>query len=245
MFFCAVVLEKTRGIFLHSVKFGESSQIITVYTGISGRQKFIVNAVRKSKSQNKAGYLQPLFLFDIDFYKRESREIQRIRELKLNPPYVSIPFDVIKTTQAIFIAEVLYRVIQEEEPNHEFYRFLEDALMFFDVLEEGKSYFHIWLLIRLMPYLGIVPDTVGTNGWIDMRSGTMVAKEPSHASYMDPGTAMLFNQFLSLDIQEYGNLRISRSDRNKLLSKVLEFYSSHFPGLSNLKSAAILKEVFQ
>ncbi len=240
------MLEKTRGIILHTVKYGDNSLILTIYTEKFGRQSYMVNSARNSRSRNKAGLLQPLFIVDLEVYLKTNRDLQRIKEMKLTSPFLSIPFDVVKTTQAMLIAEVLYKVIVEEEHNPELFHFLESSLVFFDLMETGKTDFHIWFLSHLTEYLGILPDiSVMGKGWLDMRNGLLVASEPPHPYYMNPEVSSIFTQILNLSIRELPQLKISRIIRTQLLSKIIEYYYLHFGNLKNLKSSDVLKEIFQ
>ena len=109
------MLAATEGIVLHYIKYGESSVIATIYTKDFGRQTYIINAARSKKSQNKAGILQPLFLVDLVTYQKQTREMQRIKEIKNTPVYQNIPFQVAKSSQAIFLAEMLYKTLMAQE----------------------------------------------------------------------------------------------------------------------------------
>jgi len=190
--------------------------------------------------------MQPLFIVDLEVYLKTNRDLQRIKEIKLTSPFLSIPFDVVKTTQVLLIAEVLYKVIVEEEHNPGLFRFLESSLVFFDLMETGKADFHVWFLAHLTEYLGILPDISGTDkSWLDMRNGLLVASEPPHPYFMNPEVSSLFTHILDLSIRELPQLKISRSIRTQLLSKILEFYYLHFGNLKSLKSSDILKEIFQ
>ncbi len=219
---------------------------MTIYTEKFGRQSYIINSARSARSKNKAGLLQPLFIVDLEVYLKTHRDLQRIKEIKLSSPFLSIPFDVVKSTQVMLIAEVLYKVIVEEEHNPELFRFLESSLVFFDLLESGKADFHIWFLAHLTDYLGIIPDISENNkGWLDMRNGLLVACEPPHPYYMNPEVSSVFVHILDLNIRELPQLKISRAIRTLLLSKILEYYYLHFGTFKNFKSSDILKEVFQ
>lgn len=239
------MLEKTRGIILHTVKYGDSSLILTVYTEKFGRQAFMINAVRNSRSKIKAGILQPLFIVDLEVYEKKTREVQRIREVRVAHPYGSIPFDIIKTTQAIFLGEVLFRVLQEEESNPSLFHFMEGTLLFFDLMEKEKSLFYIWFLVHLTNYLGIVPDIQGVqDGWLDMQKGTLVPVEPLHSQFMDINITLKLKQLLLTSLQDLGKFNLSRDERQILVKKLLEYYHLHFNNLVTLRSLDVLKEVF-
>ena len=48
------MLATTEGIVLHTIKYGESSVIATIYTRDFGRQSYLVNAAHGKHSKNKA-----------------------------------------------------------------------------------------------------------------------------------------------------------------------------------------------
>ncbi len=236
----------TEGIVLHFIKYGESSVIATIFTRDFGRQSYIVNAARSRKSKNKASLLQPLFLVDLEAYQKKSNNIHRIKELKSNQLYQNIPFDITKSTQAIFLAEILYKTIHEEESYTELYDFVKNALLYFDLMEEGASNFHLYFLFRLTEYMGFMPDTkkVGFEGWFDLRKGKIVPFEPPHPLFAHKEATEYIIQLSQLKINELGQFRIARSMRDYLLSVLLDYYQLHFEDLGKMKSMKILKELF-
>ncbi len=240
------MLEKTRGVILHTVKYGDHSLIVTLYTVDYGRQTYFLNAVRGARSGNKAAIMQPLFILEVEVYLRKNREIQRIKECRLANPYVSIPFDIKKSTQLLFLTEILSRILQEEESNPGLYHFIEHSLLFFDLMEEGVSLFHIWFLVHLTEYLGIYPGVESRSmGWFDMKKGVTVSREPLHTAFMNPETTGFLKMFLLSDITQLNSLHMNISQRNILLEKILDYLHLHFENLGHLKSWPVLKAVFE
>ena len=236
----------TEGIVLHFIKYGETSVIATIFTRDFGRQTYIINALRSRKSKNKAGILQALFLVDIEAYQKKSRDIQRIKNIKSNQVYQNIPFDITKSTQAIFLAEVLYKTIHEQESNIELFDFIKHSLLYFDLMEEGWSNFHLFFLFRLTQYMGFMPDTtkIGSEGWFDMRKGAIVPFEPPHPMFANKEATEYIIQLSQLKINKLEQLKISRSMRDYLLKVLLDYYQLHFDSLGEIKSLNVLKEIF-
>ncbi len=241
------MLAAAEGIVLHFIKYGESSVIATIFTREFGRQNYMVNASRSRKSVNKAGLLQPLFLVDIVAYQKENRDIQRIKEMKINQVYQNIPFDITKSTQAIFLAEILYKTLHEQESYTELYDFVKNTLLYFDLMEEGWANFHLFFLFRLTEYLGFMPNTTkpGFEAWFDLRKGAMVPFEPSHPLYANKEATEYLIKLSLLKMGELGQLKISRNMRDYLLSVLLDYYQLHFEGLGEIKSLKVLKEIFE
>ncbi|MDX1285179.1 MAG: DNA repair protein RecO [Draconibacterium sp.] len=240
------MLAATEGIVLNFIKYGESSVIATILTREFGRHSYIVNASRSKKSKNKAGLLQPLFLVDLEVYQKQTREVQRIKSLRSNHVYQNIPFEIVKSTQAIFLAEILSKTIHEHESYPEMYNFIKNAIMYFDLMEEGVANFHIYFLYRLTEYLGFMPDTnqAEFEGWFDLNKGTIVGFEPSHPLFANKELTSYLKQLSFLKINELGELKISGNTRDGLLTVLVDYYQLHFDNLGEIKSLDVLREVF-
>jgi len=127
----------------------------------------MVNATRGLKARNKSAIMQPMYILDLELYLKKSRELQRIKECRLAEPYLSIPHEVKKSSQALFLAEVLNKILREEESNPPLYDFFENAMIFLDVIDPGTADFHVWFLSRLTEYLGIYPHLGDSGqGWL-------------------------------------------------------------------------------
>lgn len=237
------MLEKIRGIVLNTIKYGDNSLIVNTYTDKFGRQSYLYNASRSSKSKNKTGLLQPLFMLELETYQKSGRNIQRIKEARNAYPYKSIPFSVIKTTQAIFVAEFLAGILREEGSDRPLFHFIENALIYFDDMNEGAACFHIWLLAHLTDFLGIMPDAGEPGEWLDMQKGVFVQREPVHPRFMNPEMSGMFKKILQTPIQELHTFKYPGEARNRLLNNILAFYHYHFSNIS-LKSSEIFRDIF-
>jgi DNA repair protein RecO (recombination protein O) len=240
------MLVATEGIVLHSIKYGENSIIATIYTREYGRQAYMMNISRSKKSKNKTGILQPLFLVDMVAYQKDIREVQRIKEVKNQPVYQNIPFDVAKSAQALFLAEMLLKTLREQESYPEMFEFIRNSLVFFDLAEGSAANFHLWFLFRLTEFLGFLPgmEKIGFEGWLDMRKGAVVPFEPSHPFFANREATQVLIKLSSLKLQELAQLKISRNIRGYLTSKLVEYYQLHFEHLGEIKSLKVLHEVF-
>ena len=241
------MLVTTEGIVLHFIKYGESSVIVTIFTRDFGRQSYMVNAARSRKSQNKSSLLQPLFLVDLVAYQKPIHELHRIKELKSNQVYQNIPFNITKSSLVIFIAEVLYKSINEQESYPEMYDFIKNSLLYFDLMETGSSNFHLWFLFRLTEYLGFFPETnrVGYEGWFDMKKGEIVHFQPSHPFYANKEATEYLMKLSSLKLHEISEFVVSRAMRDTLITVMVDYYQLHFEDLGEIKSLNVLREVFK
>ncbi len=224
------MLQKTRGLVLNYLRYRETSIIVKIYTEEFGVQTYIENGVRSSKGKNKIALFQPLTLLDLVVYFKDSAGIQRISEIKVNHPYSTIPFDITKSTIALFITEVLSKTLKEEAGNPRLFQFLRESLIWLDQATEGYENFHLWFLLRLSFYLGFEPTT-----------GRQLAQELKLAGYPIHDESEL----MKLDeLNANPEIRIGRSSRNYLLEMVLKFYELHVDGMGEVRSLEILRTVF-
>lgn len=240
------MFSKTEGIILHGLKYGDSGRIVTVYTEAFGRSSFLLQGIHAKKSTGKANILQPLFLLEIEVDHRQGRELQRARELKISHPYETIPFDVHKSSQAIFLAEMLYRVLKEEEARPELYQFMSHSFRIFDLLREGRANFHLAFMIQLTRYMGFAP----TNNWaedrtfFDMVLGAFSGTKPPHIYFLDPAESRILSAFVNTSYEEIGGIALSSSSRNLFLLKIIDYFSLHLGIRLQLKSLDVLRELF-
>jgi len=241
------VIEKTRGIFLHAVKYSETSLIASIYTEAYGRQSFIINGARSKNSTVRASIFQPLYLLDLEIYYNAGREIHRIKNARIAFPYSTIPFDIRKSTQVLFLAEVIYKCLREEEPNIEVFDFIFHSLTLLDLTEAGISNFHIWFLFKLTRFLGFSPsgDNAEISNFFDLQTASFVSHEPLHNQFTDKHVTGLFSRLFEVDSSSIESLNYTQNERRLVLEKLLEFYRIHLGNLGEFKSLEVLKEVLR
>ena len=241
------MIEKTRGIFLHAVKYSETSLIATIYTENHGRQAFIINGIRTKNSQVKAAAFQPLYLLELEIYYKTGREIHRIKNARIAVPYSTIPFDIRKSTQVMFLAEILFKCLREEEPHSELFNFIFHSLALLDMAESGMNNFHIWFLFNLTRFLGINPsrENALVSHFFDLQSALFVSHEPLHNQFADKHITTLLSRLFDVDSSSIESLNYTQNERKLVLEKLLDFYKIHFDNFGEIKSLEIIKEVLR
>jgi DNA repair protein RecO (recombination protein O) len=232
------MLSKSRAIVLHHIRYGESSLIVTLYTENHGRLTCMVSGVYSRKSKFPAMWFQPLSLLDTDFYYRQNRELQRLKEASAPSPFATIPFNISKSAIALFLAEVLYLTLREEESNPALFSFLYNAFQLLDAIEEGTSNFHLWFMLHFSRYIGILPVasevSAGNAASPDMQLFSQLSKEATEA----------LSDLMAHPRGPSGDLKLSGQNRYLLLDRIIRYYALHIEGFSRLKSFAVLREVF-
>ena len=194
----------------------------------------------------KANLIQPLFLLDVEYYQKEQKDLQLMKEYSLAQNFTNFPYNIKKSTQVMFMAEVLHKCLRQEEPDQNLFDFLVHSIAYFDLQQEGSENFHLLFMVKLTRFLGILPlkETSGKQNIFNIREGTFQSDVPFHFHFLDPMSASILSKLLEMNYEEAGRLRFSHHERNHLLNEILRFYSFHHFSLDNLKSISVLKEIF-
>jgi DNA repair protein RecO (recombination protein O) len=240
------MIRKTRGIVLHTTRYGESSLIVHCYTEQFGRQSYMVKGVRKSRKQNRSNLFQPLFILDFDIYYKDSREIQLVKEVNRAMPLNSLPFDISKSTQAIFMAEILYRVVREEEANPMLAHFLVNSIQYLDALESPSPDFHIIFLFQLTRYLGFYPrnNYAEGNNLFNLNSGQFKSYIADPDMQLSPEDSLLWSRYMLLDLQSIKGVNFNSSHRKTMLNNLIRYFKFHVEGMGEIRSLDVLHTFF-
>ena len=116
----AKTILKTKAVVLQTIKYGDSSLVVKMFTEESGLQSFMVKGAFGKKSKMKAALFQNMTLLEI-VAEIGGSSLGFIKEISLSHCYKSIPSDIKKTTILIFISELLSKSISESEVDTELF----------------------------------------------------------------------------------------------------------------------------
>lgn len=233
------MLVKTEGIILKTTKFRETSLIIKAYTASHGLLSFIVNGVRTAKNTNKAVLFQPLNFLDLIVYYKENKGLLHLKEYKFNFLYQDIPFNIIKSSIAIFMLEILEHTLSEEEENEELYDFIKNTFVKLDLGNNQVANFHLKFLIDLMYFKGIQPQGKHSEKtpYFSIKDGEFT-NEVSSFGYLSGITASNFSALLYKE-----ELKLTKMERKKLLDTLIQYYATHIDNFRKVNSLDVLESV--
>ena len=236
----------SRGIVFRTLKYGESSLILDIYTEALGLRSYIFSGVRSGKSRAQAAVCQLTYLLDIIVYEREDKELNRMKEVRPAYIYNTIPFDIKKSAVGLFMLEVARKTIRERERNPELFAYLWQQFYLLDSSEHPVSNLHLSFLLSLAPYLGFAPmnNYSDSCSYFNLREGIFEQHPPvDHMWFFDPPQSKLLHLLLNTPSETCHEIPISRTERQHLLDGLLEYYRFHTDSLHHLNTHQIFKEV--
>ena len=241
------MLVKTNAIVISTIKYGDSSLITRCYCKELGLKSFMLKGILTSKKGGlKKSLFQPLNLINIStqIKNQSNQKLNFIREGSLKVHFKEIPLKIKKNAIALFISEVISRVIYEEgNPNIALYSFLENSIMRLEK-DEFSPVFHLKFLTLLSDQLGFYPNLMcQEKEFFDIESGCFC--ENSNSKYAVGGeTVRVFKELLVINFDDIFQIKISNTLRIKVLDFLIDYFNIHLPRFGKIKSIAVLHEIF-
>lgn len=242
-------LHKTKGIVLRTVKYGETSLVVTLFTELFGVQAYLVNGIRtvSRKGNSKAALFQPAAILDLVVYHNELRHLHRIREFRWGYLYNHIFNDVPRNAVALFMMELLGKCLKQPEGNPDLYYFTEDVLESLDQSEGTvMANLPLFFALQLPVHFGFrISDNRGDkNVYLDLQEGIFVPDPPLHPHFLEPADAAVAAQILNvMHPAELEGIPLGHDQRRRILQRLEPYYAMHIQDFGMLRSLPVLREV--
>ena len=216
------MLHKTRGIVLHTLPYGDKYLIVAIYTELFGRVGYLITPARRGKRGVAQALVMPLSLLELEVEHRNDRDLQRIREARSLSLPTALQTHPVKNAEALFLAEILYRVIREKESDPPLFHFLFDAVRHLETA-----------------------DTYVEGRYFDLLEGIFTEEVPLHGRYLNADDSRVMARLTKMTFANMSLFAFSHTERSAILGHVLDFYRLHLPGFPELKSLEVLRALFE
>ncbi|RYF84885.1 MAG: DNA repair protein RecO, partial [Chitinophagaceae bacterium] len=225
---------KTKGIVLRSIKYGETSLVVTVFTELFGVQTYMVNSARSSKKTgSKAAFYQPASLLDMEVYHNEQKAMHRIKECSWSFLYKNVLSDVVKNSIAMFMVELLQKTLKQPEQNSDLFYFCEDAMQQLDEAPPAvAANYALFFSLQLTHFFGFQFSDMEAslaedeNVYLDLQEGIFTDETPAHGFVMEKEDALLTSELLKImQPHELSQVKMNHHKRRSLLLKYMEYYA--------------------
>jgi DNA repair protein RecO (recombination protein O) len=238
------MLEKTEGILFRSLRYGDTSLIVKIFTRKFGYLSFIVPGVRSSKSKQKGNLLQPMNILELDLYWREQKNLMKLKEASPAYIYKELSLDFTKQSIGIFAVELISKCIKEHEQNEALYDHLRDFLTELDASSRHLEYLPLLFLWRVSAILGFEPAADHAEGnYFNVSAGIFESVPAQTEQTLSISESELFKRFLSQAVT--GEWMLTGKERKLLLDKWLLYFQWHVPDFSGIQSPKIWHEILK
>jgi DNA repair protein RecO (recombination protein O) len=260
------MLIKTEAVILKTMKYRETSKIVTFYTKEYGKLNGIAKGARTVK--NKFGSaLEPMTYSMLVLYKKEHRDLHLISQCDALDSFKTLTEDLDRMTIAFAVIELINQVTHQEERNYPLFALLGETLSALNSSQKNySSYFHSFRL-RLASLFGYAPNfevcgecgeplSIG-NGenqfafqvargavlcnrcCMPIDSSMNVGVQNSAVITLSPQVVQILRRLLNAQITSLGILEFDNQAGNQIDELLRLYLRYHFEGLKPLKSTEI------
>lgn len=239
------MLQTQEAIILSKKKYSDNSLIINALTPSFGVLSFIISGISSSKGKSKRLAFQPATIGEVVFNSKQKQTIQRIKEFKPTYNYAEVPFDVIKSSVAFFIAEVSFVLFKSNDSDSEMFEYIKQMLILLDQAETSVTNIPVLFLLNCTAFVGVHPKNNYANNsqYFNLYNGEFQTHFTEKET-MSLEASFAFHQLLNFNLDESLQFKLHKSIRNELLTALLNYYKIHFEHFRNLKSIDVYKTVF-
>ena len=239
--------DKTEGVVLQSLRYGDSSLIVRVYTRSHGLKSYIVKGAFNRGAKSRVALFQNLNVIQyVEAGKPNKSALGYLKDVQLALVYQSIPFEMNKSAILMYVSELLSKTVVEQEQNEPLYDFIVRSLQWLDLVEGPYANFPLYFTLELTRHLGFYPKSNHQAGFcFDMMEGTFVHDYPLHPYYLDVENASLLSLFLDAGIDGACAFPLRVAQRRALLDDLIVFMRLHAPVMKDFHSHEVLKSVLE
>ena len=240
------MVEKFDGIVLRTLKYSDNLMIADVYTRTHGRLSFLVPVSTSGRGRIHRVLFQPLSMLSFTASYKKGKNLSRVSDVQPYVLYSTVQSDVVKSSIALYLSELLAYSLREAGKDEALFNFLDRSFVLFDNLENGYADFHLVFMVQLLRYLGIYPNLEGytSRSYIDLQQGCAVSEHPVHPDFLLPQDAAPFVTLLRTGFDTMHKLSLNRGLRGWYLAILNAYYRQHIPDFPHLKSMDVLRELF-
>lgn len=150
------MIVKTDAVVLRSMRFRETSKIVTFYTRQYGKLAGVAKGARETKSKFGAA-LEPMTAVSLVLYKKDNRNLQLVSQCDIRKPFKRIHSEMERMAAALSIVELLHQVTHDEQEQPSLFLLLEETL---DALESASgtmANFRYGFELRMSAAFGFTP----------------------------------------------------------------------------------------
>ena len=238
------MLVETELIVLSAVRYSDSASIVTTYSERFGTLAFKVVRSPSRKRGRANALFMPLSVVRMTMEYHPTRTIQLPGEAVVLYAPMRPSVDAAANAVALFVVELLTRIVRSGSADAELYRYLRDEIMGLEALSDrGVSSFHLRLVVGMLHHMGILPDQSRyREGYIlDLPEGAFRRAWTLEEQALGRSSELLV-QFITTESPE--ELPLSRQERNALLDMLIAYLAYHFPDVGTLRSPEVLCQLF-
>ncbi len=216
---------RTEAVVLRAIEYGETSQIVTLFTRAKGLMTVMARGARRTDSSFGAS-LQPMAYTQVVFYYKPTRNLQTLSESAHVESFHDLRRSLEKITLGLRIVELVYALLEEEDAHPNVFNLTIDALRTLNDAATRAANVWPYFQLGLARRLGLAPSIQrddltrlpGEGGLLALESGTLLPPhaQPKAGRRASRSALRAFAIFACADLDDVMRMRLDASLRREV-----------------------------
>jgi DNA repair protein RecO (recombination protein O) len=243
---------RTDALVLRSMKYGETSRIVTLFTREKGKIAVMAKGARLTKSRF-GSTLQPLSYTQVVFYYKPTRDLQTLSESSHVEVFHDLGRDLEKIALGLRMGELVYALLQAEDQHPMVFKLLLDTLRRLNEAPVRAANLLPYFQLRLAAILGFSPhldreqvEAVGEEGGLlALDSGAVLPRDvvPHAARRASRAALRAFAICARADVDTVLRMRATPEVQRELEALVAEYLRYHVEDAYPTRSDDVLAQL--
>lgn len=243
---------RTEAIVLRSLDYGETSQIVTLFTREKGKIGVMAKGARRTKSSFGAT-LQPMAYTQVVFYYKPTRTLQTLSESSHVESFHHLRRNLKTITVGLRIVELVDALMEEEDPNEEVFALVVQALRRLNATDVRVANLWPYVQLQLARVLGMEPSVerinveavTGEEGLFSRANGGVYPDDAAPEAPRRASRAALraYAICARADLDTVMRLEMDPAVRREVESLVRDFLRYHFEEAYPDRSQSVIAQI--
>ena len=185
----------------------------------------MIKGIRKPKKP-LLSILQPFNLVELQYYYKENRGIQLIKEADIIISFEKLRNNFSTIIIGSMILNIINKIFEKEYPNDIIFRLIYKTLNKLSEVNHTNKIYFIFFIFHLNKQLGFMPD---------------IKKIKND---MDDKTLLFLNQINSTNIDNISDINIDFDHLKKAYNFLIFFMKSHIHSMNNIKGLGEIEKIY-
>lgn len=228
---------RTEAIVLRSLNYGETSQIVTLFTREKGKLAVIAKGARQTQSRFGSS-LQPMAYTQVVFYYKPTRTLHTLSESAHAESFHRIQQDLKKITVGLRVVEALYGLLEDQDPQPSVFNVALHVLRRLNASQARIENLWPYFQLRLATALGLAPavnrttvtQITASEGLLSLEDGNVYPLEASPRTARRASRAALraFAVFARADLDAVMRMSLTLPVRREVSTLIDDYMRYHF-----------------
>jgi DNA repair protein RecO (recombination protein O) len=228
---------RTEAVVLRTLDYGETSQIVTLFTRDRGKLAVIAKGARKTKSPY-GSTLQPMAYTQVVFYYKPTRTLQTLSESSHVEAFHRIRRSLERITIGLRVVELVDALMEDEDPQPEVFELVRHVLRRLNATERRAANLWPFLQLRLATVLGLGPAVdrerveavTEARGWLSLENGGVfpLDAEPREARKASRAALRAYAVFARASLDAVMRMELTPAVRREAESLIEDYLRYHF-----------------